>query len=136
MQINPAVLSEAERFTDGPITDQVLRDVAAMKRLPLYIDRLPPTPPGAEEMAINSFHMAEAAAQNRRAEYVKARMRLAAANKRQPYLSPEDRRHANRSARADAMRALNIARVALLYAERRLGTARAAAEPTRLLMAA
>lgn len=35
--INPDVYHFAELQTDGRITDRVLRDVAAMHRLPLYI---------------------------------------------------------------------------------------------------
>ena len=35
---NPAVYREAELFTDGRITDQILRDVAAMRNLPLIVE--------------------------------------------------------------------------------------------------
>lgn len=37
--VNPEVYRAAEYFTDGEITDQVLRDVAAMERLELYVVR-------------------------------------------------------------------------------------------------
>ena len=37
--INPAVRRAAELFTDGVITDNVLTSVAAMRGLPLYVER-------------------------------------------------------------------------------------------------
>lgn len=37
--INPEVYRAAEYFTDGEITLQILRDVAAMEGLPLYVER-------------------------------------------------------------------------------------------------
>jgi hypothetical protein len=130
MQTNPAVLSAAERFTDGLITDQVLRDVAAMERLSLYIDRAPVLSPDAAELARRELANAEASHREIARLYVAARAEIGRANTLGA--TPEARRHW----RSQAFRMLNKRRAELLHAERRLGTARAALEPIPFLMAA
>jgi hypothetical protein len=37
-RLNPAVFAQAELFTDGQVTDAILRNVASMRGLPLLIE--------------------------------------------------------------------------------------------------
>jgi len=117
-RLNPAVVSHAELMTDGRVTDALLRDVAAMRGLPLLIE------PGATPCHAEIVDRAEIALVGAlsnlrvcRALYVTACRRIGMANQR-----PAGER---RAAQAAAMRGINKARAELIRAEKREANARA-----------
>lgn len=120
MQINPAVHAAAELFTDGRITDHLLADVAAMHRLPLYIEVAPIPQPDATDAALRALANAEARHRDGIRCYVAARAAIGPANR----LGAT--KEVNRGHRAYAFRMLNKRRAELLRDERGLAAARAA----------
>ncbi|WP_424140340.1 hypothetical protein [Roseomonas chloroacetimidivorans] len=118
-RINPAVFTQAELFTDGRISDEVLRSVASMRGLPLLIE--PGAAPTLAEIAAKAERELVGAMSNLlvcRSLFVAACRRIGMANKR-----PAAER---RAAQAAAMRGMNKARAELIRAERREAAARAA----------
>jgi hypothetical protein len=117
--LNPAVASAAELFTDGQVTDAILRGVASMRGLPLLIEA-GAAPDRAEILAQAEAAMGGALANLHicRRLFVAACKRLGAANR-----LPADQR---RAAQGKALGALNRARAELVRAERREAAARAA----------
>ncbi|HEY8612365.1 MAG TPA: hypothetical protein VIL69_13865 [Roseomonas sp.] len=117
--LNPAVAREADLFTDGLVTDAILRSVAVMRGRPLLIEA--GAAPSATERAEAAERELVGAMSQHRVEaalYRAACRRLGMANQR----PAADRR----AAQAAAMGALNKARAALRKAERRLAAAQAA----------
>ncbi len=136
-RINPEVWTRAELFTDGLITDALLRDVAAMHRLPLYADDVPPKPPAPFTMAeLTGFERsADLSAHYARRAYVQARRGLSDANT--AHLTtlaslPELRRFRAKQARAAAFRTFNAAVRNLRDAERAHRDALAALDAARI----
>ncbi len=120
-RINPEVYRRAEFFTDGLITDRILRDVAAQERLPLYVEQAPYTPDPIET-ASDAVRNAEAGLAELMRCYVVARA---------------DQREANRHPATHYRRRyvfimLNRRRAQLRAADRRLADARAALDAARI----
>ena len=116
--LNPAVTAAAELFTDGQLTDSILRSVATMRGLPLFIE--PGAAPTITERAeAAQLELGRATADHRivTSLYAAARRRLGMANQR-----PAAER---RAAQAAAMGALNKARAALRKSDARLAAASA-----------
>ena len=122
--LNPAVSRAAELFTDGQVTDSILRSVASMRGLPLFIEP-GAAPTAAERAEAAQIELGRAMAEHRitASLYAAARRRLGMANQR----SAAERR----AAQAAAMGALNKARAALRKADRRLAAAQAAMSAIR-----
>ena len=120
-RINPEVWTRAALFTDGRITDQLLRDVAAMNRLPLYVEQASYTPDPIETAA-KAVRNAEAGLAELMRCYVVARADQRAANRYRP----------GHHARSNAFATLNRRRAQLRAADRRLAEARAALDAARI----
>jgi hypothetical protein len=117
--LNPAVASSAELFTDGQVTDAILRGVASMRGLPLLIEAdAAPAVADLRDAAEREIIGAAANLHITRRLFVAACKRLGMANQR-----PASER---RTAQAAAMRGMNKARAELVRAERREAAARAA----------
>lgn len=118
-RLNPAVTRAAEMMTDRRISDAMLRDVAAMRGLPLLIEAgAAPTSAEVLQQAQDAMMGATANLHITRRLFVAACRRLGMANS----LPAAERR----AAQSRAMGALNRARAELVRAERREGVARAA----------
>jgi hypothetical protein len=117
--LNPAVASAAELFTDGQVTDAILRGVASMRGLPLLIEAdAAPAVADLRDAAEREIIGAAANLHICRRLFVAACKRLGMANR-----LPADQR---RAAQGKALGALNRARAELVRAERREAAARAA----------
>ncbi|TPG45685.1 hypothetical protein EAH89_26140 [Roseomonas nepalensis] len=130
--LNPAVVREADLFTDGLVTDQILRSVAEMRSLPLLIERTPCAGPDALTLAERELAAATHAHRGAAECFAGACRRLGEANARfhpplraggpRAPISPETRRREQ----SQAMSWLNSRRALLRKAERRLAAAQAA----------
>ena len=130
--VNPAVSEAADLFTDGAVTGAVLASVAAMRGLPLYIERTIPQPPTPTDRALAALASAERALDRAERDYVVAVSRIRAANKAAGRNPSGFLRALAADQRADAFRALNRARVAIRRAERALIDARVALDCARI----
>jgi len=120
-RINPEVYRRAELFTDGRITDALLADVAAMNRLPLYVEQAPHTPDPIETAA-KAVRNAEAGLAELQRCYVVARADQREANRHPP----------GHYRRRYVFTMLNRRRAQLRAADRRLADARAALDAARI----
>jgi hypothetical protein len=131
--INSAGYAEASLMTDGRITDDLLADVAAMRGLPLYVERaLAPAP----DPRLRELEAAEGALASAQRLYDFARAAIGEADRTvlAPVLcggrvvSPVTRLTAQRvrERKSDAFRLFNLRRGQLAAAKRRVAAARKA----------
>jgi hypothetical protein len=78
---SPAVLREAALFTDGAITDRMLREIAGMRGVPLHSAAPKLASPTLQEVALRALACAEAALREAQRVYDFARMAIGEANK-------------------------------------------------------
>jgi hypothetical protein len=134
--INSAVYAEAALMTDGRITDDLLADVATMRGLPLYVERvLAPAP----DPRLRELEAADGALASAQRVYAFARAAIGDANRTSlaPVLcggrvvSPATRLTAQRvrERKSDAFRLFNLRRGQLAAAKRRVAAARKAVAP-------
>ena len=130
--INPAVYQAAELMMKRTINDVVLRDVAAMSGLPLYIETAEPAGPTLADLAAKALRDAEGALRWMQNAWAVARADLGEANRRfHPPLfrgaKPQPRSiETVRRLQAQAMRRINVVRAQLRAAEKAAEAARAA----------
>lgn len=130
--INPTVYQAAELMMDRTINDVVLRDVAAMRGLPLYVETAEPAGPSAADLAAKALRDAEGALRWMQNAWAVARADLGEANRRHEAplfrgAKPQPRSiETVRRLQAQAMRRINVVRARLRAAERAVEAARAA----------